>query len=328
MTSSLRRSHACWRPRFLLVVALVFAAWSWSQLSVGAAEGRERTLTANGIEIWTEAFGDSDSPATLLIMGASAQGIRWPNELIDGLVAAGRHVIRYDNRDTGQSTSFDFAAHPYTLDDLALDAVGVLDGYGIDVADVVGASMGGMIVQRLIVNHRDRVRTVTMIMSSPLSGGGDVPELSADDLPGPREEFMAELLANTVPAETRDGRIEQRIKLFEMLTGSAEPYDSAVQREIATLEVDRARDFPAMNNHPLAIARSTPADRRPQLRSVNVRALVVHGTEDPLLLYEHGVALAETIPGAELLTLEGAGHELPQMYLSELVARIVALGDE
>ena len=272
----------------------------------------EKTLNANGIDIWTEDFGNPVDTPTLLIMGASSQAIRWPDELIDSLVAAGRYVIRYDNRDVGQSACFDFAAHPYTLDDMALDAVGVLDGYGIESAHIVGPSMAGMITQLLMLNHRPRVRSATIIMSTPLSGGGDAMDFAADGLPGTPDEFMAKLLANLGPAATREERISQHFKLYELLVGSAEPFDEASQHELATREVDRARDFAKRSNHQLAIARTTPSDRRPMLKSVEVPTLVVHGTEDPIFPLAHGKALADAIPGTELMTMEGAGHEMPR----------------
>src|SRR5262245_7751477 len=100
----------------------------------------EKTVRANGIEIWTEAFGEPGNPTVLLVMGAGGQGILWPDEFCGALVDAGYHVIRYDNRDTGQSTCFEFAKNPYTLSDMARDAVGVLDAYGVDRAHVMGAS--------------------------------------------------------------------------------------------------------------------------------------------------------------------------------------------
>lgn len=132
----------------------------------------ERIIEANGITIWTESFGDPTDAPLLLIMGATAQGIYWPDDFCQALVEQSRFVIRYDNRDTGQSTCFDFATNPYTLDDLAADAIAVLDAYGIEQADIAGASMGGMITQTLMIQAPERVRSATLIMSSPLSGGG------------------------------------------------------------------------------------------------------------------------------------------------------------
>ena len=136
---------------------------------------------------------------------------------------------------------------------------------------------------------------------------------------------MAKLMVPGDVGDTPEAQIEQRLGVYRLLKGSAEPFDAAQQREVTRREVDRARDFSAANNHAVAVARSTPRDRRPLLRSVEVPTLVVHGTEDPILPYAHGVSLAETIPGAELLTLERAGHDLPQVYMNELVARIASL---
>ncbi len=129
----------------------------------------ERMIDSNGIRLWTEDFGDPNDPTLLLVMGASAQGIQWPEPFIEAFVARGFYVIRYDNRDTGQSTCFDFATSPYTLDDLANDAVGVLDAYGVRAAHVAGASMGGMITQTLMIRYPHRLKSATIIMSSPLA---------------------------------------------------------------------------------------------------------------------------------------------------------------
>ncbi len=289
----------------------------------------ERMIKANGIDICAEAFGDPEGVPLLLVMGASAQMLYWTDEFMKPFIDQGRYVIRYDNRDTGRSTCFDIAADPYTLDDLVADAVGVLDAYDLDKAHVAGASMGGMICQGLCIHHADRLKSTTLIMSSPLSGGGgDAPELGTEDLAGPSEEWMVEVMAlNLRPAESREEQIQKRIEIFQKLAGSVEPFDTAKQRLIAEPEVDRAINLDAMNNHGIAIAMSSPVDRRPQLRQVSVPTLVIHGTEDPILPYPHGVALAETIPGAELLTLEGAGHEMPSCYIADIAARMIALQD-
>jgi pimeloyl-ACP methyl ester carboxylesterase len=146
----------------------------------------ERIIDSNGIRLWTEDFGDRRNPTLLLVMGASAQGIQWPEAFIQPFVDKGFHVIRFDNRDTGQSSCFDFAKQPYNLNDLAADAVEVLDAYGVPAAHVAGASMGGMITQTLMIQQPKRVRSATIIMSSPLAGSVDgVPMLRADDLAGP-----------------------------------------------------------------------------------------------------------------------------------------------
>lgn len=285
----------------------------------------ERKVKANGIEIWTEDFGLPGDPPILLVMGASAQGIFWDERFCQQLVAGPRHVIRYDNRDTGQSTCFDFEKDPYTLSDLAADAVGVLDAYGLDSAHLVGASMGGMIGQAVAIEYPSRIRTLTSIMSTPAGGAvaaSTQGEQVETDLPPPRPEVIEagmEAVAN--PPKTREERIEARLKLFKLLSGTLQEYDEERGRQLFTREYDRARNYEAANNHTLAI--SSAPDRREALRTVSVPTLVIHGTEDPILPYEHGVATAEAIPGAELLTIEKMGHDLPESAWPRVVEAIL-----
>ena len=191
----------------------------------------ERTIDSNGIRLWTEDFGDRSNPTLLLVRGASAQGIQWPVPFIDEFVARKYHVIRYDNRDTGQSTCFDFAKNPYPLDDLANDAVGVLDAYDVGSAHVAGASMGGMITQMLMIKQPKRVRSATIIMSSPLSGGGDAgaPVLGAADLKGPDPQWLAELVAlqQSMPLNTPADLVEMRVAMFTKLADAWQSGDAA-----------------------------------------------------------------------------------------------------
>lgn len=297
----------------------------------------ERMVRANGLELWTEDFGDPADPPVLLIMGASASGILWEEELCEALAARGRYVIRYDNRDTGRSTSsVDFAAGPYTLPDMARDAVGVLDGCGIASAHVVGTSTGGGITQYLALDHRARVRTITCLFTSPaLSeisrsiGGEDV----GGDLEMPSAEAVIEaaleLLEN--PPQTRDEHVEARLRTFEVLCGSRYPLPRERWRALLAREYDRAIAWDAQYNHsPAQIA--SPPDLRPRLRGLDVPALVIHGTEDPLTPYAHGVALAEAIPGARLVSIEGYGHQFhPDVYplwVEEIAAHTATGNDD
>ena len=286
----------------------------------------DKIISANGIEIRTEHFGNAGDEPMLLVMGATAPGVFWQDNLIQRLLDAGYFVVRYDNRDTGKSTCFDFAKDPYTLDDMAADAIAVLDSYGIERTNVAGASMGGMIVQLLMIHYPERLKSATVIMSSPMSGGGDTPELASDDLPGPDPAWMEKLLEMAMnPPQDRESAIEQKVAQYGLLAGSAEPYNADAVREIAAIEFDQARDLAAAANHSLAIGASSPPDRRPLLRQTSTPTLVIHGTDDPILPLAHGVTLAETIPGAELLTLEKGGHDMPECYLDEMVAKMVAL---
>ena len=287
----------------------------------------DKMVEANGVTIRTESFGDKEGVPLILIMGATAPGIYWPERFINKFLDQGRFVIRYDNRDTGKTTCVDFNEHPYNLEDMASDAIAVMDAYGIDKGHVAGASMGGMIVQTLMLQHALRLRTATLIMSTPLSGTTDE-GLSAGDLPGPDPAWMEKSISLlSSPPGSREEMIERKIEQFRMLAGTAEEFDSDLQREIATVEVDQAIDLSAAMNHPLAIDNSSPSDRRPLLASTKTPTLVIHGTEDPILPYEHGVSLAETISGCELMTLDKAGHEIPRCYEDEIVRRMIGLQD-
>jgi pimeloyl-ACP methyl ester carboxylesterase len=287
----------------------------------------ERMIDSNGIRLWTESFGDPGNPTLLLIMGASAQGIQWPEPFIEKFVERKYHVVRYDNRDTGQSTCFDFSRNPYTLDDLANDAVGVLDAYDVGSAHLAGASMGGMITQTLMIRQPKRVRSAAIIMSSPLAGGGETggPVLAAPDLKGPDPQWLADLVAlqASMPTNNVDDLVEMRVAMFTKLAGKL-PVDTAGLRDIARREIARATNFAAQQNHGLAVGASSPADRRRLLRKTSIPTLVVHGTEDPILPYPHGKALADAIPGATLLTFDGMGHDLPVQVWPRLIDAMLA----
>jgi pimeloyl-ACP methyl ester carboxylesterase len=286
----------------------------------------ERAVRANGIEVWTEDFGRPGDPPLLLVMGAGGQGVLWPDELCEALAAGGRHVIRYDNRDTGQSTCFDFAQSPYTLSDMALDATGVLDAYGIERAHVVGASMGGMIGQTLAIEQPSRVRTLTSIMSSPLSasimkimlgGGGD-----AGALPGPFPKVLALMAARATPPQTDAERIDAAVELWRVLAGSGEAFDEAAVRAREARILARARNVDAAQNHQLAIA-NTP-DRDEALRKLRLPLLVIHGADDPILPLAHGRATAQLVPGAKLLVIDGMGHDFPAFAQKSVLQAILA----
>lgn len=293
----------------------------------------EKVVNLQDVSIWTESFGNATNVPVLLIMGASVQSIYWNDAFIEKLVAANRFVIRFDNRDTGKSSSFDFATHPYTLDDMTSDAIGVLDAYKLSAAHIVGLSMGGMISQLLMANYRDRVKTAGLFLTSPLSGAGgsaekddEVTQLSAVDLPGPDAAWVARATTwQATVANTREEKIQKRVDSLAMMVGPKEPFDLNSKRALATREYDRATNYDANENHSLAIAISHPGDRRSLLKKVDVPTLVVHGTNDPILPYPHGVALAETIPGATLHTLEGVGHDFDERHFDDVTQRLLAL---
>ena len=289
----------------------------------------ERRVKSNGLELWTESFGRPGDPPILLVMGASAQGIGWPEELIELLVAGGRFVIRYDHRDTGQSTYVDFQKNPYTLADLAADAVGVLDAYGLATAHLVGASLGGMICQLISVLYPQRVLSLTSMLSTPLRTGvqesfqrafmglthtGGLPP------PDPRAVQVFIELASR-PPRTRQEHLEAQMKTLRALSGRGVPFEEQRYRAWVERMLDRARDITAANNHGLV-----PSPTREQaegLRRLRVPTLVIHGTDDPMFPAAHGAATAEAIPGAKLLMLEGLGHGLPPALCGEFARAIL-----
>jgi pimeloyl-ACP methyl ester carboxylesterase len=282
----------------------------------------------NGIEIEYETMGDPVDPPLLLIMGLSAQMISWPDEFCRGLVDRGFFVTRFDNRDIGLSThihvepEIDVAAAvtsllagqvpeaPYHLDDMAADAVGVLDALGIDAAHVVGASMGGMIAQALAVAAPERVLTLTSIMST--TGDADVGQ--------PSPEVLGVLMAP--PAADRASYIAQSVAGSRAI-GSPEYFDEAAATDLAGRAYDRSYD-PAGVAHQLLAIMSSPS-RSEGLAQFHKPTLVIHGTADPLVAPSGGERTAEVVPGAELLLLEGMGHDLPMYYWPQVIEAITAL---
>ncbi len=285
------------------------------------------TAAANGIDIWYETFGEPDGAPLLLIMGLGAQATAWDEELCQGLADRGFRVVRYDNRDAGLSTNIDhppfdllatgFAAQageevevPYLLADLAADAVGPLDALGIDAAHVVGASMGGMIAQTVAIEHPAKVLTLTSIMST--TGDPDVGQ--------PTPEAMALLTAS--PPADRDAAIDAGLESGRLLAGP-EHFDPGRARR-------RAGEFYVRSFYPRGIGHQLVAilasgSRSEGLRRLDVPALVIHGTADPLVTPSGGRRTAEVIPGAELVELEGMGHDLPELLWPQIIEAITAV---
>ena len=280
------------------------------------AEGK---AVVGELEIWWEDFGDRADPTVLLVMGAQAQATAWLPYFYEPIVAAGHHVVRFDNRDIGLTTWVeDFERNPYDVPMMAADAAGLLDALGIDKAHWVGASMGGMICQQGAIDYPGRLLSLTSIMSSP-SGPND------PDLPD-----MEEKVARAAAAlENPDDAIAAMIGMFRTLSGSRYPFDEAAFRSAFMEGVGRG-GFNPKCAHGLAVERSP--SRRERLGSVSVPTLVLHGSEDPILPLEHGRATAAAIPGARLVIAEGFGHDLPpegvHEYLDPMLEMFAAVRRE
>jgi pimeloyl-ACP methyl ester carboxylesterase len=277
----------------------------------------ETTIRSGDAEIVTQAFGVPTNPPVLMIMGQMASMLWWPDELCERLADAGRYVIRYDNRDTGRSTAYQPGNPPYTGDDLAADAIAVLDGYGISRAHLVGMSMGGAVAQVVTLAHPERVATLTAISTTRV-GASD----SDAGLPGPNREYMEHAAA----AESLDWSDTEAVAEFlvrdaRALAGTSHPFDEAAAHNLVARDLERTVRPASLVNHSLLSDDNGDGGRHGELAPP---LLVIHGTADPLFPYEHGVALAGAVPAADLVTIEGGGHELHEDDWPQILDAIVA----
>ena len=277
------------------------------------------------IDIAYERLGDEARPPVLLIMGLGAQLIGWPDGFCAELVARGLHVIRFDNRDAGESTHMadgpppnmaaamagDTSSASYTLSDMAGDSVGLLDALGIASAHLVGASMGGCIAQTIAIEHPRRVRSLTSIMST-----------TGDPSVGRPHPDTAQIFAGGTPT-TRDEVIDRMLLASRIVGSPGFPADPDEVADRAGRSFDRSYDPLAAARQGIAVLAS--GDRTARLRRLAVPALVIHGTADKLWDGSGGQATAAAIPGAELLEIWGMGHDLPRALWSQIAARIAEL---
>jgi pimeloyl-ACP methyl ester carboxylesterase len=290
-----------------------------SDLDTGS---REQFARVGEVDLCYETFGADDAPPLLLVMGLGSQMLVWDDEFCATLAGHGFRVIRFDNRDNGRSTIFRQARPPklrqlalrdrrgaaYSLDDLAADAVGLLDHLGIDSAHVVGASMGGMIAQLIAINHPDRARSLVSIMST--TGNWRV------GLPRPK---MLPLLVRRPPKD-RDGYIEDLMRTFRAIGSKRYPPPDAALRSLAERCFARGVT-PAGTARQLAAIQTAP-DRTAKLRRLRLPATVIHGSSDPLVMPSGGRATAAAIPGARLLMLDGMGHDMPRELWPQIIEAI------
>lgn len=275
------------------------------------------------IDIAYERLGEPNAPPVLLIMGLGAQLIAWPDGFCDELLQRRLQLIRFDNRDAGESTHFsgvpnfaaalagDYTSAAYTLSEMAADSVGLLDALGVDSAHLVGASMGGCIAQTIAIEHPQRVLSLTSIMST--TGNPSV---------GQPHPEAGRLFAGGQPT-TRAEVVERAIEASRIVGSPGFPRDLELVAERAGREFDRSFDPPALVRQAVAVL--TSGDRTERLREVRVPTLVVHGSADKLWDVSGGHATAAAVPGAELLVIDGMGHDLPRAVWPQLATRIAAV---
>lgn len=277
---------------------------------------RRGLARANGIELYYEDIGEPSAPAVLLIMGLGAQHVYWPEAVVEGMLARGYRVIRFDNRDSGLSTKLDNSEAydalpvaflkqslgrrlraPYTLYDMAEDTVGLMDALGIDAAHLIGVSMGGMIAQVTAALHRERVRSLTSIMSSTLH----------PRLPRPRLPVLLQITARGRAVNIgRSQYIENTARVYRAIHGRGLPFNEARVRDIAGIAYDRCHHPPGFERQAVGILATGCFE--PLLGRVRAPALVVHGDQDPLVHVHGGIASARAIRGARLEIVRGMGH--------------------
>ena len=258
----------------------------------------ERMVEANGVEVCTEVFGDPTQPPLLLVMGIGASMLWWEEPFCRLLAEGGRYVIRYDHRDTGRSTTYEPGRPGYSGTDLVADAGGVLDAYGIPLAHVVGVSAGGAIAQLLALGNPERIASLVLISTSAALPGNR-------ELPAPTAVFGQFVSTAAVDWSNAESVIDYLLGYSRVLAGGKRPFAEAPMKDLLRRDVERARDFASMQNHDLLPEGEVVTG---SLSSIAAPTLVIHGTADPMFPVEHGVALAEEIPAASLLMLEGTGH--------------------
>ena len=274
------------------------------------------------LELCYETFGAAEAPPLLLVMGLASQMILWDEDFCQSLAAEGFRVIRFDNRDVGRSTIMrgsriprrwqlltrDARGAAYSLDEMAADAVGLLDHLGIGAAHIVGASMGGMIAQLIALQHPDRVLSLVSIMST--TGNRRVGR--------PQTRTALRLLRR--PRTDREGYIEDFLETFRTIGSRRYPRDPVYMRALAQRCFDRGV-------HPAGAARQlaailTTADRTPRLRTLKLPTTVIHGTDDRLVMPSGGRATAAAIPGARLAMIDRMAHDLPAQLWPQVIDEI------
>jgi pimeloyl-ACP methyl ester carboxylesterase len=276
-------------------------------------------VQVNGVDLCVETFGRPTDPAILLIMGAGASMDWWQDDFCARLAAGPRYVIRYDHRDTGQSTSYPPGEPGYTGDDLVADAAAVTAVLGVRRAHVVGQSAGGALAQVLALDHPERVASLTLVATSPAGPDPDLPPMS--------DEASAAFAAIAEPDwSDRAAVIEHLTEQWRAGASRSRPFDAQGTRALSARVVDRTTNMESSTKNFYAAEGSD--GWRERLGGLDVPTLVVHGTEDPVFPLGHGEALAREIPRAELLTLEGGGHELARRDWDVVVPAIVRISRE
>jgi pimeloyl-ACP methyl ester carboxylesterase len=286
---------------------------------------RANQVGGAAIELAYEAFGDPKDPALLLVMGLGTQMIAWPEPFCRELAGRGFYVVRFDNRDVGESTHLDGIAAPsavavafrrrppaYTLDDFAADTVGLIEALDLGPVHLVGASMGGFISQLVTISRPDVVRSLTLMMTT--TGARRVGQ------PSPR---VLSAILRRKPLETRDDVVAAGLSLYRLIGSPRYPHDDGYLRTMVGAAFDRGHDPSGQRRQLGAVA--AQRNRSRSLGAIGVPTVVLHGFDDHLVHYTGGIALARAIPGARFVGFPGMGHDLPAPLWPQFADEIAAV---
>jgi pimeloyl-ACP methyl ester carboxylesterase len=284
-----------------------------------------RVRVSDGIEIAYESFGSTSDPAIVLVMGLGTQMIAWPDALCHDLAGRGHHVVRFDNRDVGESTHLhgvraprlvDLVARrkepPYTIDDMADDTIGLFDALDLGPVHLVGASLGGFIAQTVALRAPDRLHSLTLLMTS-----------TGSRLVGQADARLIRRLLRGRVVTSREEAMDAVLETFRLIGSQGYALDEEHLRDLAGRSFDRGYDRGGYRRQ-LAAA-TAQANRTDQLREIAVPTLVMHGLHDRLVKASGGIALAKAIPGARFVGFSGMGPDLPRPLLPEIAEHIADL---
>lgn len=278
-----------------------------------------KVILANGLEFWTESFGNKKNPAVLLIMGTGGQGLLWPQAFCEALADKGFYVIRYDNRDTGLSSSIDFKQSPYTILNLAKDAITILDSYKIQKANIVGGSMGGEVGVILAANYPSRVASLTLFstttdMKPAMEAFLGLPTTD-NTLSPPKPAILEGVKKMVKPPKTLEEKLNNFMKGVALNAGSKVPVDKALMRQLGLQSFVRMLNPDGAANHFAAVIASYQL-HQDAIPKVKAPTVILHGDQDPVFGMDHALALHKAIPQSKLIVIPGMGHGVtnPQFY--------------